>query len=120
MLTRIGTPMRTSLQCIMRRFAKKRKRVTLIRMKRRIKHLSKSELAETLGWIGAVAILGSYALLSLGIIDGNAIAYHLLMLTGSAGLAIITYRHRAFQSFIVNTAFSILAVMAIVRILLFA
>ncbi len=120
MLNRISTPMRTSLPSIMHRFAKKRKRDTLIRMERRIKHLSKSQLAEILGWIGAVAILGSYALLSLGIVNGNTIEYHLLMLTGSAGLAIITYRHRAFQSFVVNTTFSILAVIAVARIVFFS
>ncbi|HEY0965292.1 MAG TPA: hypothetical protein VGE13_02310 [Candidatus Saccharimonadales bacterium] len=89
-------------------------------MERRIKHLSKSQLAETLGWIGAIAILGSYGLISFGIIDSNSILYHSLMLAGSSGLAIITYRHRAFQSFTVNTVFSILAIIAIARLLMLA
>jgi len=110
--------MRTSSPFIMRHSPKKRKHDTLGRMERRIKHLSRSQLAESLGWVGALALLGSYALLSTGVISGDSLLYHTLMLMGAAGLAVVTFRHRAFQSFIVNTIFSGLAIIAIARILL--
>lgn len=119
-LIRIGTPMRTSLATIMHRFMKKRKHDTLIRVEKRTKHLSKSQLAESLGWIGAIFILGSYGLLTFDVIQGDSVLYHLLILFGSSGLAIITYRHRAFQSFIVNAAFGVLATFAIIRLLVLA
>ncbi len=79
--------------------------------------MKKHALSETIGWIGAVAILADYALMGLGILDGNTIIYHIIFLLGSAGLAVITYRHRAFQSFTVNTIFICLAFVAIVRLL---
>ncbi|HEY1085556.1 MAG TPA: hypothetical protein VGE34_02410 [Candidatus Saccharimonadales bacterium] len=89
-------------------------------MEKAVKHLSKSQFAESLGWIGAIALLGSYALLSFNIISGESILYHSLMLIGSSGLAIITYRHRAFQSFCVNLTFGILAIIALTRLLVLA
>ncbi len=104
----------------MLQFIKKRKHVTLTRVEKHTKHLSKNQFAESLGWVGAGALLGSYFLLSFDIIDGNSLIYHGLMLVGALGLAIITYRHRAFQSFIVNTAFTIIAVIAIARLLMVA
>lgn len=85
-------------------------------MEKRVKHLKRSDIAEGIGWIGSIAILGSYFLLSFGIIDGKSYTYHSLVLFGSIGLAIITYRHRAFQSFVVNTAFFIFATIALVRL----
>ena len=87
---------------------------------KQIKHLPKSPLAELLGWIGAGAILVDYALLSLGILDGNSAIYHGIFLLGSAGLAIVTYRHRAFQSFAVNVIFIVIAVIAVYRLVFFA
>ena len=89
-------------------------------MPKTIHHLPKNVVAETLGWVGALGILSSYALLSLGIVGGNSLIYYILSGIGGFGLAVISYRHRAYQSFIVNTMFTILAVMAILRILLMA
>jgi hypothetical protein len=85
-------------------------------MEKRVKHLKRSNIAEYLGWIGSIAILSSYSLLSFGIITGQSYIYHSLVLIGSAGLALITYRHRAYQSFIVNSAFTAFAVIALVRL----
>ena len=112
--------MRTSLPSIIYRFYKKRKRDRLVGMPDAVKHLSKSRAAELLGWIGACMILLSYGLLSLGLISGNSVVYHSLMLMGSVGLAIITYRHKAFQSFFVNITFSFLAILALFRLLMLA
>src|SRR3990167_693998 len=99
--------------------SKKRKHDMMGRMERRIKHLKKSQTAELIGWIGSVSILSSYGLLSMGIIDGASPIYHMLVLFGSIGLALITYRHRAFQSFTVNIAFGFFAILALIRIFLF-
>lgn len=87
-------------------------------MEKTIKHLRRSQLAETLGWIGSVAILASYGFLSTGVISGDSSIYYALSGLGAFGLAIVTYRHRAFQSFIVNVLFTVLAIVGLVRILL--
>ena len=92
-----------------------------VKMKQRhIRHLPKNNVAEAFGWIGAAAILIDYALLSLGLIGSNSLAYHFIFMIGSAGLAIITFRHRAFQSFTVNALFMLLALVALARITFFA
>lgn len=83
-----------------------------------MRHLPKKATAELLGWVGAFGILSSYALLSLGVVGGNSLIYYVLSGIGGFGLAIVTYRHRAYQSFLVNTTFTILAILAILRILL--
>jgi nicotinamide riboside transporter PnuC len=110
--------MRTSLNNIMHLRYKKRKRDTLALMKKPSRHTSSDKMSENLGWLGAIAVLSGYALLSIGLIKGDSFLYHGLMLIGSVGLAIITYRRRTYQPFIVNLVFSILAALAITRLLL--
>lgn len=87
-----------------------------MQMERRIKHLKRNDIAEAIGWVGTVGILTSYILLSLGIISGQSYLYHSLVLIGSAGLALITYRHRSFQPLAVNLTFCVFAVIALIRL----
>ena len=84
-----------------------------------IKHLPKNKLAETFGWIGSILLLTGYGLLSFGVIDGDSALYHGMFMIGSIGLAVITYRHRAFQSFMVNIFFGLLALVGFIRALHF-
>lgn len=93
--------------------------VGMKRQQKHIKHLPKNIFAEAYGWIGSAMILVAYALISFGIVDSEAIIYHLLFLVGSSGLAVITYRHRAYQSFVVNVFFTTLALIAIIRVAYF-
>lgn len=85
-----------------------------------VRHLPKSNRAEIIGWVGAIAILIDYALLSFGVLTSNSITYHAIFAVGCIGLAVVTYRHRAFQSVTVNSIFTVLALIAIARIILFA
>lgn len=82
-------------------------------------HLPKSKLAEGFGWLASIVMLTGYGLLSFGIISGESAMYHGMFLIGSIGLAVITYRHRAYQSFTVNIFFGLLALVALVRALHF-
>ena len=84
-----------------------------------VKHLAKNKLAEAYGWLGSLLILSAYALLSFNVIDGNSPIYHIIFLVGSSGLGLIAYRHRAYQSFVVNIFFCILAITALIRIAYF-
>ena len=89
------------------------------RPEKHTKHLPKSALAEAFGWFASIAMLTGYALLSFGVLDAESVIYHSIFLVGSSGLAVVTYRHRAFQSFTVNVFFGILAFIAIIRTLYF-
>ena len=73
-----------------------------------------------MGWIGTAGVLLAYGLLSVGIIAGETLLYHFLMLVGSVGLAIITYHRKTYQPLVVNVVFSILALTALVRLLFLA
>ena len=64
-------------------------------------------------------MLMGYALLSTGVLDADSPYYHAAFLIGSSGLAMVTYRHRAFQSFTVNIFFGLLALIALVRTIYF-
>jgi hypothetical protein len=100
----------------------KHKHVTIMRVKIRqkhTKHLPKSNVAEIFGWFASFMILSAYALLSFGILTANSPIYHGIFLVGSTGLAVVTYRHRAFQSLTVNVFFGILAIIAIIRTIYF-
>lgn len=112
--------MRTSSLLIMLLFVKKRKHDTMIRMERRKKQLKRSQPAEIFGWVGGFFVLAGYGLASTGIASSNTVIYNLLFLIGSAGLAVITYRHRAFQSFVVNSIFVVLALFALIRLVFLA
>ncbi len=81
-----------------------------------VTHLRRSTFAEAFGWCGSIGILVAYALLSLGIVSSNSVIYHLLFLFGSAALATVTYRHKAYQSFTVNIFFVVLAAIALFRL----
>lgn len=76
-----------------------------------------SQVYEILGWVGVVFVLGSYCLLATGIIDGNSWVYHVLVLTGSVFIAVISYIRRVYQPMVLNICFSVLAIVALVRIL---
>ncbi len=76
------------------------------------------KILETSGWIGVLLVLSSYGLLSLGIIDGQSLIYHGLILVGSLGLVVISWYKKVFQPAFLNIVFCILAVVAIARITL--
>lgn len=101
----------------------KHKRDTMAEVKKtqkHIHHLPKNQFAEAYGWFGSAMILIAYGLMSLGLLSGDSAIYHGMFLIGSTGLALITYRHRAFQSFTVNIIFTALAIIALIRVLYIA
>ena len=107
----------------MHSYEKKHKHDTIPKVKKRQKHtvhLPKNDIAEAFGWFASFSILVAYALLSFGILDANSAIYHGIFLIGSAGLAVVTYRHRAFQSFTTNIFFGILAFIALIRVIFIA
>lgn len=73
-------------------------------------------LGEIVGWYGAVAILVAYALVSFSIIAPTSFVYQAFNLTGGVGIIINSFMHRAYPPAILNTIWSIIAIVAILKI----
>lgn len=70
-----------------------------------------------LGWIGVVLVLGAYALLSFGVI-GAGYAFQIPTLVGSLAVAIECWIKKDRQPAILNLIFSVIALLAIFRLLI--
>jgi hypothetical protein len=74
-----------------------------------------SVLIDVIGWIGAVAILVAYALVSTRKLEGTSIPYQLLNLAGGACLIANTIYYRAYPSTFVNLVWAGIAIYTIGR-----
>jgi hypothetical protein len=72
-------------------------------------------LSDILGWVGAVLLLGAYALVSTRRLEGDSVTYQLLNLLGSALLIVNSFYYGAYPSVGVNVVWIGIAVFAIVR-----
>lgn len=57
---------------------------------------------EALGWIGALLILGSYILVSLGKLEGRSAAFQWMNVVGAAGFVVNSGWHGAIPSTALN------------------
>lgn len=69
------------------------------------------------GWYGTFAIVGAYALVSFGILSSTAILYQVLNLTGSVGILLSSITKKDYQPAVLNIVWTIIAGIAIVRII---
>ena len=72
-------------------------------------------LSNILGWIGAVLLLGAYALVSTGKLEGESLPFQLLNLLGSALLIVNSFHYGAYPSVGVNVIWIGIAALAIIR-----
>lgn len=80
--------------------------------------MKKEKFLEVFGWYGTVAIFGAYGLNSFGFIAANTLTYQLLNLTGAIGIVLISLYKKAYQPGVLNIIWSIIAIVALVRIIL--
>lgn len=75
------------------------------------------DVIQAMGWAGAVAVLAAYALTSMeivGPVDALPIA---LNVAGAAGIALASWKRRAFQSVLVNVAWLFIGLATAVKLL---
>jgi hypothetical protein len=70
---------------------------------------------DVLGWIGAVAVLAAYLLVSANKIGGKSVTFQLLNLAGAALLIINTIALKAYPSAFVNVVWSGIAIYFLVK-----
>jgi predicted ferric reductase len=76
-----------------------------------------STLIELAGWIGTALILVAYVLSSLGYLHTATISYQLMNLLGALGVGLITYLRRAFQGFVLNLVWAVVALIGLARLM---
>lgn len=85
------------------------------------KHLqSKSKkmlFYEIFGWYGAIAIVASYGMVSFEIISVESYLFHLLNLTGSLGIMLISFAKHTYQPFVLNAFRVVIATIAIISLI---
>lgn len=76
-----------------------------------------NKFLELLGWYGTLAIISAYFLNSFNIIHSTDITYQLLNLTGGIGIVLISLKKRAYQPAVLNIVWSLIALIAIIKII---
>ncbi|MCL2869646.1 hypothetical protein FWF48_02455 [Candidatus Saccharibacteria bacterium] len=74
-------------------------------------------IGDVIGWVGAVALLTAYGLISYGVLDGRSIIYQLINLVGAIGLLVLAVVRRAIPSAATNVIWIIIGIVAIVGII---
>ena len=74
-------------------------------------------LANILGWYGAIAVLVGYALISFGVLGPQELTYELIVVTGTAGLVIVSLVKKVYQTALLNAVAFIIGLVAIINIL---
>lgn len=82
-----------------------------------IRIVNKEKLIDYLAWIGTVCILVGYGLFSTGLVP-DPLTYHILNCVGSIAVALISWRRKIWQPFVINAVFATLAFIAIIRTVL--
>lgn len=71
---------------------------------------------ETCGWIGALLILGSYILVSLGKLSGQSRAYQWMNVVGAAGFVVNSGWHGAVPSTALNVVWMAVGLVTLWRL----
>ncbi len=73
---------------------------------------------EMFGWYGTIAIVGAYAMLSFGVLQSDGILYQLLNVTGAIGIVLVSFQKKAYQPGVLNIIWTLIAFIAIIKILI--
>ncbi len=74
-------------------------------------------VVEIAGWVGVVAIVCAYALVSYGFISPDQLAYQLMNLLGATGIIINSWSKRDYQPVVLNVVWLVVALTAIFTVI---
>jgi hypothetical protein len=74
-----------------------------------------TEVNEVIGWVGAIAVILAYLLVSLHKVDGKSFKFQLLNFIGAGLLIIYTINKEAFASAFVNIIWTGIALYSIIK-----
>jgi hypothetical protein len=73
-------------------------------------------VVDVVGWLGVAALLGAYALVSVGRLQGRGLGFQVLNLVGAVGLLVNGVHHGAWPSAGLNTVWLLVGVVALARL----
>ena len=76
------------------------------------------KIPDILGWIGVVAILVAFALVSFGYVGGQSLAFQILNLAGSGLIAYDAFTNRDKPAAVLNLAYAAIAVIVLLKIVI--
>jgi len=76
---------------------------------------TKQIIIEVLGWYGALAILGAFAMVSFEVILPTSLLNQILNFTGGLGIFYISFKKKAYQPSLLNMTWAIIAGIGIIR-----
>jgi len=71
---------------------------------------------EILGWYGTGAVLVAYFLNSFSLLPATSAWYQGLNATGAIGVAVASYRRRAYQPLVLNVVWAVIGTVALIRL----
>jgi hypothetical protein len=77
----------------------------------------KNKFIEVYGWYGTIAIISAYILVSFSIIDATNIWYQILNVTGALGIVLVSFHHKNYQPGVLNIIWTLVASIAILKML---
>ena len=78
--------------------------------------LNRQQNGDIAGWYGALAFLLAYSLVSFSLIGGDGLLFQVLNLTGAIAFVIMSTIKRVRQTMLLNTIWSAIALVAIIRL----
>ena len=78
----------------------------------------KKMIIEIVGWYGTVAIILAYALVRFGLLGANTAWYQILNVTGAVGIVIVSLTKRAYQPAVLNIVWTVIGLIALLKIFL--
>ena len=79
--------------------------------------MNKKLIDESIGWYGTCAIVVAYALVSFNFLSTSTFLYQILNATGALGIVYISIKKKAYQPGVLNIIWTIIALIAIIRLL---
>jgi len=70
-----------------------------------------------IGWLGTVLILTAYGLNEAKILTINSTSYQILNIVGGIGVAIVSWKKKAYPPLFLNASWSVLAVITLLIII---
>jgi hypothetical protein len=82
-----------------------------------MKNTTIANVSDLIGWLGTLAYIVAYLLLSLGKLKAEQKAYHLLNILGALGLIVNAIHLKDYPNIVVNTVWFAIGSMALIFII---